>query len=306
MAAQLESLRWTDQRSIPDIVEGARGRGVDYLVISALPAVVPTELIQQSISQNPSASMLAFVDPTHPARDPRLTSLLPPVISVIAARPEQDLAVAISIQALPSNDRSQSLCEFVLRMSKSGAASFVEVTPGTTSEHGVPQLTASAAPPQSGWLRELIERIQVLDAKAVTLTALRAGLFLLSDLFDESHACSQSIEGEGRFHTGDYWHAILHRREPDYGNSKYWFRRVGRHPIFVDLAKEVEHRFRSVVATIPEVLADGNWDPFAFVDLCAGAESDPVLQEWCEQVQYLEMLLLLEFSYREAAGLVST
>jgi hypothetical protein len=310
MAARLESIRWTEQRSIREVFDSARTRGVDYLVISAQPEAVSTEIIQHSILQNPSASVLAFVDPNHPARDPRLTSLLPPIISFVAARPEQDLAVAISVQALPSpalaSDRSQSLCEFVVTMSKTAAVSFVEAAPGSSSGCAVPQLTASATLPQSGWLREIVERTQVLDAKEVTLTALRAGLFLLNDLCDESHACSQSIEGDGRYHTGDYWHAILHRREPDYGNSKYWFRRVGKHPIFADLAKGVEHRSRRAVAAIPDVLVDGAWDPFAFVDLCAAAENDPVLKEWCEQVQYLEMLLLLEFSYREAAGLVST
>jgi hypothetical protein len=307
MAARLESIQWTDQRSISEIVEGAKGCGVDYLVIHARPEAMPTEFIQQSVLQNPSASMIAFVDPNHPARNPRLTSLLPAIISFIAARPEQDLAIAISVQTWPSPalacDCSQSLCEFVVRMSETGAVSFVE-TPHASTGYVVPPLTASAVPTQSGWMREIVERIHVANAKGATLTALRAGLFLLNDLFDESHACSQSIEGEGRYHTGDYWHAILHRREPDYGNSKYWFRRVGKHPIFTDLAMGVEHRLQRSAISNP--LANGAWDPFAFVDLCAAAESDPVLKEWCEQVQYLEMLLLLEFSYREAAGLVST
>ena len=59
-----------------------------------------------------------------------------------------------------------------------------------------------------------------------------AGLWLMCDFLDESHAISQDIDTP----SGSYWHAILHRREPDYSNAKYWFRQVGRHPIFESLA----------------------------------------------------------------------
>ena len=61
------------------------------------------------------------------------------------------------------------------------------------------------------------------DMAACCLSA----LWLRNDFLDESHQISQSIETA----TGSYWHGIMHRREPDFSNAKYWFRRVGSHPI---------------------------------------------------------------------------
>src|SRR5262245_3188989 len=46
-----------------------------------------------------------------------------------------------------------------------------------------------------------------------------SALWLWHDFLDESHQISQDIDTV----SGSYWHAIMHRREPDYGNAKYWF-----------------------------------------------------------------------------------
>src|SRR5687768_11836582 len=40
-----------------------------------------------------------------------------------------------------------------------------------------------------------------------------AGIWLYHDFLDESHAISQEIATP----TGSYWHALMHRRERDYG-----------------------------------------------------------------------------------------
>src|SRR4051812_4798889 len=91
----------------------------------------------------------------------------------------------------------------------------------------------------------------------------RAGLYLHAGFWDEAHEIAQSISTTD----GSYWHAIVHRQEPDAGNAGYWFHRVGAHPIFPVLAKraaEIDPAF------------DGPWDPIAFVDYCENGGRDAV------------------------------
>ncbi len=138
-------------------------------------------------------------------------------------------------------------------------------------------------------------------------TAVLAGLWLLLGDADASHRQSQSIEEEGRHRCGNFWHAIMHRQEPDYGNSKYWFRRVGQHSIFPELARwadeligadgsESARRWRTKLGT-PD-----RWDPFAFVDWCEAAarEADVRQTQLIRRIQFVEMHLLLRASFEDA------
>jgi hypothetical protein len=125
-----------------------------------------------------------------------------------------------------------------------------------------------------------------------------AALWLLHDFADESHQISQDL------HTveGSYWHAILHRREPDYGNAKYWFRRVGRHAVFEPLRAEAV-TLSGGAAAAKSLVERSAWDPFAFIDLCErAAEGDAPLRDFCRGVQQREWELLFEYCYRQAIG----
>lgn len=141
--------------------------------------------------------------------------------------------------------------------------------------------------------------------------ALRAGLLQMHDFLHESHQHSQSIEGEGRNLNGDYWHAIMHRREPDYGNSKYWFRRVGQHPVFPQLAEWAqsmltEHMDLADTTEWQQRLGTSSqWNPMAFVDICEECADFPLndpLVLIAGMIQSIEMQLLLKHTCRDALG----
>jgi hypothetical protein len=147
-----------------------------------------------------------------------------------------------------------------------------------------------AARPRLERLAQAFDHVAVRDQDMANCC--RAALWLYHDFLDESHALSQEIPTS----SGSYWHAILHRREPDYGNSKYWFRRVGRHPVFEPLAP--------AAAELADCFASGQeWDPFAFVDRCEQAgPGDSPQAALCRQVQQREWELLFDYCYRQATG----
>ena len=68
-----------------------------------------------------------------------------------------------------------------------------------------------------------------------TRRLLQSAALLWHDDLDGSHEISQGVQTTD----GSFLHGIMHRREPDNSNAKYWFRRVGDHPSFPALAVAV-------------------------------------------------------------------
>jgi len=105
-----------------------------------------------------------------------------------------------------------------------------------------------------------------------------SGLWLLAGDLDRSHTISQSIDHP----SGSFWHGIMHRREGDFGNSKYWFRLAGKHP-----ALELIYKY-----------SDGDYlDPFDFVNACQKALRKPgEATERCKAAQWIEWQALMLYS----------
>jgi hypothetical protein len=116
-----------------------------------------------------------------------------------------------------------------------------------------------------------------------------SGLWLYHDFLEESHVISQELPGW----IGAYWHGIMHRREPDASNSKYWFRRVTENPVFEKLAVDAPDLGFAISGNV--------WDPFLFIDRCERERgSGSTMDEACRRVQLHEMRLLFDFCYHRA------
>jgi hypothetical protein len=129
----------------------------------------------------------------------------------------------------------------------------------------------------------------------------RAGLWLLHNYLDESHRISQEIHTP----TGSYWHGIMHRREPDFSNAKYWFRKVGDHPIFASLtagARQIAAaQLENPAATF--LAEQDNWNAAAFVDLCeAASQGRSGSPQLCQAVALAEWQFLFDYCFQAAIG----
>ncbi len=162
--------------------------------------------------------------------------------------------------------------------------------------------------PPRPWVVQALEesawsRLLPAVSRPVRLS-LAAGLLQIFDAWDESHTAAQQADDLGERAFSAYWHGIAHRREPDSGNATYWFRRVGRHPLFPALGSAA--RTLAIVCEHPEigerVAPESVWNPFAFIDFCTKGSTARGLPLLARKLQRLEMMQLLEAT-SAAAGL---
>lgn len=149
---------------------------------------------------------------------------------------------------------------------------------------------------QAALSRQIDETLDAITLIGTRAELVRATVLLWHDYFDAAHVIAQEIESRD----GSYVHAILHRREPDYENAKYWFRRVRQHACFAKLAARAKALLGSSGDSIlePKLLPRGEWDSFAFVDACEAAArraSGDSQVRLLREIQRAEFEVLLEY-----------
>jgi hypothetical protein len=129
--------------------------------------------------------------------------------------------------------------------------------------------------------------------------AMLAGLWLWQDCLDESHKVSQSL------HTvsGSMWHAIMHRREGDFSNSKYWYARCENHPALTTLAAKAGDAINPFPADKQVLkITHRGWNADALVDLVKEVCDRPSDPRYALAValQQLEWRVLFDHCMRAA------
>ncbi|MFO0976726.1 MAG: hypothetical protein U0996_10035 [Planctomycetaceae bacterium] len=153
--------------------------------------------------------------------------------------------------------------------------------------------------------------VKTLGLSAYAQKCVEAGILLHHDFLDESHAVSQTLEGVGSPATADYWHGIMHRREPDAGNASYWFRRVGSHPALQSLGQNLiawltELQVSEAVLRLAETVLSKRTavDPYRLIELSQSALKNPGsdVELTVKHIQNLEVFNLLTFSLEDHRG----
>jgi hypothetical protein len=135
--------------------------------------------------------------------------------------------------------------------------------------------------------------------------AWKAAIYLWNDSLNAAHDLVQDLETP----TGSLLHGIMHRRERDYSNAKYWFHRVGGHPAFHGLQLRVSERLQEIRGmegmppgpvgdAVRTIAAQGVWNPYLFtdaVDILENRIGDEQARTILEHIQQLELEAVIRY-----------
>jgi hypothetical protein len=148
--------------------------------------------------------------------------------------------------------------------------------------------------------RELVRRVKAADdatvsgGRAITepehFKLVRGALLYVLDAIDEAHRIFQEAPGD----LGSYWHGMMHRREGDFDNARYWFRRAGVLPVFAEIHRMASQHSSTMARQL-------NWDPYLFTGECEqarfGAEE---LTKELAAMQQEEFYALFDYCWRHS------
>jgi hypothetical protein len=122
---------------------------------------------------------------------------------------------------------------------------------------------------------------------------IRSLILLWHDHLEPSHCLSQDEHNPD----GSLVHAIMHRREPDYSNAKYWWRSTGDHVCFPGIAAKVQSLVADDESLAEQIIRDGAWDAYAFTDAVSQGireSADSPRHQLLKKVQRAETDAVLE------------
>jgi hypothetical protein len=186
-------------------------------------------------------------------------------------------------------DQLTPLARRILKIDADTAYEKLVIEPGQGNPHALTDLTeaAKAGP------RSLCATFVTRESEAACILA---GLWLWQDYLVESHEICQAIETP----SGSLWHAILHRREGDFSNAKYWYARAGNHPALAGIASQsaLLLKDRPADKRLLRLTDAATWGT-GIVDLCQHAHSlapSHADHRLAIALQQLEFRTLFEFN----------
>jgi hypothetical protein len=131
--------------------------------------------------------------------------------------------------------------------------------------------------------------------------AWKAALHLWNDSLDAAHELVEHMDTP----TGTALHGIMHRRERDFDNAKYWLRLAGDHPAFHSLQSRTASFLQQQIFpagplrdVFSNMATQGSWNPYLFISAIAIQENrigDDAARALLENIQQLELEAVIRY-----------